>query len=262
MIYIIAHEMLVEDLEVLKKEKAKSPIKSVKFVKPKTDIGDKNETQNKKNRNGIVGKNGPRKLCNNCNSAGHLTYACKNAKVEKHHNVHVHNMPAMPVSHKCAITTCIPCTANLMAAFLNVTHASTVVNNCLHDDKCKNKMHSRTDRAKTASPPKSRKESTSPKPRSKSVEASIRKVEAVTKSAQNVKHAKSANKNDSTSQAKKEPTHTKPRSKITKVYVRKVKVVTENVKSVENAEPVLKPVKYANVSKPYGPNQTWVPKQT
>ena len=113
----IAHEMLVEDLEELKKEKARSPLKSVKFVKSKTDIGGKNETQNKKNINRREGKNGPRKLCNNCNSAGHLTYACKNVKVEKHHNVHTHNMLDMPVSHKYATTTCIPCTANLMAAF-------------------------------------------------------------------------------------------------------------------------------------------------
>ena len=102
-------------------------------------------------------------------------------------------------------------------------------------------------------PPKARKESTSPKPRSKSAEASVRKVEAVTKCAQNVKHAESANKNSSTSQAKKKPTFTKPRSKTNKVYVIKVDVVTEKVKSVESAEPVLKPVKYANVSKPYGP---------
>ena len=73
---------------------------------------------------------------------------------------------------------------------------------------------------------------------------------------------KSVNKNASTSQAKKKPTFTKPKSKTTKVYVRKVEVVTEKVKNVESTEPVLKPVKYANVSKPYGPNQTWVPKQT
>ena len=86
-----------------------------------------------------------------------------------------------------------------MAAFLNVTHASTAVNKGSHGDKGKNNMHSRTDRAKTASPPKARKESTSPKPRSKSVEASVRKVEAVTKCAQKVKHANSVNKTSSTS---------------------------------------------------------------
>ena len=36
--------MLVEDLEELRKEKAKSLRKSVKFVKPKTDLGGKNKT--------------------------------------------------------------------------------------------------------------------------------------------------------------------------------------------------------------------------
>ena len=122
---LIAHELLVEDLEELKKEKAKSPSKSVKFVKSKTELGNKSETKNGKNRNGRICKNGPRKLCNNCNSVSHLTHACKNVKTEKNHNAHVHNMYAMPISSKCATTTCIPCTANLMAAYLNVTHAST-----------------------------------------------------------------------------------------------------------------------------------------
>ena len=38
-----------------------------------------------------------------------------------------------------------------MAAYLNVTHASPAIDNCLHNDKSKNRMHSRTVRAKTAS---------------------------------------------------------------------------------------------------------------
>ena len=42
---LIAHELLVEDLEELRKEKAKSPSKSVKFVKPKTELGSKSETK-------------------------------------------------------------------------------------------------------------------------------------------------------------------------------------------------------------------------
>ena len=104
---LIAHEILVEDLEELRKEKAKSPSKSVKVAKSKTELGNKKETGNGKNRNGRIGKNGPRKLCNNCNSAGHLTHACKNVKVEKNHNAHVYNMSAMPISPKCASTTCI-----------------------------------------------------------------------------------------------------------------------------------------------------------
>ena len=227
---LIAHELLVEDLEELRKEKAKSPSKSVKFVKSKTELGNKSETKNGKNRNGRIGKNGPRKLCNNCNSAGHLTHACKNVKVEKNHNAHVHNMSAMPISPKCATTTCIPCTANLMAAYLNVTHASPAVNNCSHDDKSKNRKHDRNVRAKTASPPKARKESTSPKPRSKSAKVSCKESRLLQ------------------SKVRKESTYTKS--------------VNENVKNVKHAEPVLKPVKYANVSKPYGPNQIWVPKQT
>lgn len=136
-----------------------SPSKFVKFVKPKTELGDQNESKAKKNRNGRIGKNGPRKLCNNCNSAAHLTHACKNVKVENNHNInaHVHNMSAMPVHSKCASTACISCTVNLMTAFLNVTHASPAVNNCSHDDKSKKTKRDRNNRPKTASPPKSRK---------------------------------------------------------------------------------------------------------
>ena len=52
-----------------------------------------------------------------------------------------------------------------------------LVNNCSHDDKSKNKMHNRTVRAKNASPPKARKEYTSPMSRSKSAETSVSKVE-------------------------------------------------------------------------------------
>ena len=81
----------------------------------------------------------------------------------------------------------------------------------------------------------------------------------------NKKHDKNyRSKTASPPKARKESTYTKPRSKsATEVYVRKVEAVTENVKNVKHATSVTsvhKSVKYANVSKPYGPNQVWVPK--
>ena len=92
-ILVIKAELLVEDEKIKEQEKNKLPIKSVKIaspqVKTKTEIG--NSDQKKKaNRNGKVGvnkKNGyatfpatSRKVCNNYNSIGHLTHACKKVK--------------------------------------------------------------------------------------------------------------------------------------------------------------------------------------
>ncbi|MGI4673472.1 hypothetical protein ACR2XN_28815, partial [Klebsiella pneumoniae] len=78
-------QLRVEDVDKQRKGKAKmSPSKFVKWANYKTELGDKNETKAKpeknkqvKNRNGKIGNNGPRKLCNNCNSASHLTYVLR-----------------------------------------------------------------------------------------------------------------------------------------------------------------------------------------
>lgn len=184
------HELLVEDVEKLRNGKAKSPSKSVNSEETiGTGLGYKTETKRRKNRNGKIGHNADRKLCNNCGSAGHLTYACKKVKVEKSHNANVHNMPVMPVSPKCAISTCMPCAVNFMSTYLNLMHSSS--SNCMHDNKNMNRKHGRNNRAKTASPHRSRKESFSPKPRSNSAEASIREKETVKA---NAKSAKSAQK--------------------------------------------------------------------
>ena len=91
----IKAELFIEDKKNKEVDKNKLPKKIVRIaspeVKPKTKIG--NSAQKKKpNRNGKVGltkKNemfvsptAARKVCNNCNSTGHLTHACKKVKVE------------------------------------------------------------------------------------------------------------------------------------------------------------------------------------
>ncbi|KAL8115493.1 hypothetical protein AgCh_022117 [Apium graveolens] len=74
----IHHEMLVEDLELSRRQKAKKPT-SVPSDSDLSFAGLGFISKNKKNRsrNGRIGTNGPRKLCNNCGSAGHLTHACR-----------------------------------------------------------------------------------------------------------------------------------------------------------------------------------------
>ncbi|KAL8107868.1 hypothetical protein AgCh_024321 [Apium graveolens] len=145
----IHHEMLVEDLELSRRQKTKKPM----FVASDSDlsfIGLGFTSKNKKNRsrNGRIGTNDPRKLCNNCGSAGHLTHACRKVKVDNVKNAYVHNMPNMP--------------------------------------KISN-MLVRTGRSKTVSPPKARKVAHVTKPKSKSVGAFESDKETANDKAKNVK---------------------------------------------------------------------------
>ena len=87
---IIKAELFAEDEENKEVEKNKLPMKSVSIalpeVKPKTEIGN-SDKKKKTNSNGKVGVNkkneyvssltAARKVCNNYNSIGHLTHACK-----------------------------------------------------------------------------------------------------------------------------------------------------------------------------------------
>ena len=92
----IKDELFAEDEKIKEEDKNKLPKKIVRIVshevQAKTEIG--NTAQKKKtNRNGKVGINkrnendvshtAARKFCNNCNSTGHLTHACKKVKVEQ-----------------------------------------------------------------------------------------------------------------------------------------------------------------------------------
>ena len=86
----IKAELFAEDEKIKEEDKNKLPKKTIRItspkVKPKIEIG--NSTQKKKaNKNGKVGVNkknenvvsstAARKVCNNYNSTGHITHACK-----------------------------------------------------------------------------------------------------------------------------------------------------------------------------------------
>ena len=167
-------EMLNEDEKLKDVEKDILPKKSVRFVtpevKPKTEIG--NSAQKKKpNRNGKVGvtkKNdnsgsptATRKVCNNCNSTGHLTHACKKVKVEQSE---IPSMPAMTTLNNahlpCGKVGCMPCAFNIMSAYINLMNASS--GSCINNDMTKSNKHTR---AKTVSPPKVRKDTPVSKPK-------------------------------------------------------------------------------------------------
>ena len=191
----IKAELFAEDEKLKDVEKNKLPKKTVRIaspeVKPKTEIG--NSAQKKKpNRNGKVGvakKNensvsptAARKVCNNCNSTGHLTHACKKVKVEQYE---VSSMPTMPTLNNahlpCGKVGCMPCAFNIMSAYINLMNASS--GSCIKNDMINSNKHTRS---KTICPSKVRKESPVSKPKVTPDKAKIkdtRKVNGTTEHA-------------------------------------------------------------------------------
>ena len=161
----IKAKLFAEDEKIKEKDKNKLPKKTVRIaspeVKPKTEIG--NSAQKKKaNRNGKLGVNKKnenvvspttaRKVCNNCNSTGHLTHACKKVKVEQTETSSMPTMPTLNNAHlPCDKVGCMPCAFNIMSAYINLINAST--GSCINNDMNASIKH---DRAKTVSPPKIR----------------------------------------------------------------------------------------------------------
>ena len=170
----IKAELFVEDEKIKEEDKNKLPKKTVRIaspeVKPKTEIG--NSAQKKKaNRNGKVGVNkknenvvsptAARKVCNNCNSTGHLTHACKKVKVEQSETSSVPTMPTLNNAHlPCGKVGCMPCAFNIMSAYINLMNASS--GSCINNDMIDSNKHVR---AKTVSPPKVRKDTHVSKPK-------------------------------------------------------------------------------------------------
>ena len=93
-------------------------------------------------------------MCNNCNSTGHLTHACKKVKVEQSE---VSSMPTMPTLNNahfpCGKVGCMPCAFNIMSAYINLMNASS--GSCIKNDMINSNKHTI---AKTVSPPKVRKD--------------------------------------------------------------------------------------------------------
>ena len=117
----------------------------------------------KKNRNGKVGVNkkndfasspsASRKLCNNCDSAGHLTHACTKVKVKTVASSSMPAMPNMPSFHEpCGIIGCMPCAFLTMSEFFKSYHANA--STCTDT---KTSMSNEHVKAKTVVPPKPRK---------------------------------------------------------------------------------------------------------
>ena len=163
----IKAELFAEDEKIKEEDKNKLPKKIVRIaspeVKPKTEIG--NSAQKKKsNRNGKVGVNkknenvvsstAARKVCNNYNSIGHLTHACKKVKVEQTEASSMSAMPTLNNAHlPCGKVGCMPCAFNIMSAYINLMNAS--FGSCINNDMNDSNKHVR---AKTVSPPKVRKD--------------------------------------------------------------------------------------------------------
>ena len=187
----IKAELFAEDEKIKEEDKNKLPKKTVRIaspeVKPKTEIG--HSAQKKKaNKNGKVGiekKNenvvsptATLKVCNNCNSTGHLTHACKKVKVEQTEASSMHAMPALNNAHlPCGKVGCMPCIFNIMSAYINLMNASS--GSCINNDMIENNKHVR---ANTVSPPKVRKDTPVFKPKvtlNKATAKDMRKVNAL-----------------------------------------------------------------------------------
>ena len=169
----IKAELFVEDEKIKVEDKNKLRKKSVRItspeVKTKTEIG--NSAQKKKsNRNGKVGVNKKnenivspttRKVCNNCNSTGHLTHVCKKVKVEQSETSSVPTMSTLNDIHlPCGNVGCMPCAFNIMSTYIKLMNASS--GSCINNDMIDRNKHVR---AKTVSPPKVRKDTPVSKPK-------------------------------------------------------------------------------------------------
>ena len=83
-------------------------------------------------------------------------------------------MPNMPSSHSpCNNSECIPYVSKILSSYLNLMHLPSM--SCKHNDKNMSRKHNR---AKTASPPKVRKETPTWKPKG-NLKASEEKKESV-----------------------------------------------------------------------------------
>ena len=101
------------------------------------------------------------KVCNNCNSTGHLTHACKKVKVEQSVTSSVPTMPTLNNAHfPCGKVGCMPCAFNNMSTYINLMNASC--GSCINNDMIdRNKLV----RAKIVNPPKVRKDTHVSKPK-------------------------------------------------------------------------------------------------
>ena len=201
-------------------------------------------------------------------------------KLEQKDNMH--NMPKIDISHKaCGVVNCMSCAFNVMYAYFNRKHASsdktaprqhlnskkhvkskTVSVNHLNNMKhAKGKGFSPQQlnpvnnvKSKTASLPKSRMETSVPKPKQKTVKAVYKVKKSVNEKVNVVE-----NKTASSPKRKVKTFPPKPKQKVVKATYKvkcSVSDKTDSVKSDNNVKPDKNQFfKFA------GPNQVWVPKK-
>ena len=113
-----------------------------------------------------------RKLCLNCNFAGHLTRSCTKAKVVTSESSRKSNMLEMPDFHEpCGIEGCMFCAYNVMNAYFKLMNTSAVKSTII-----KKSMIDKSTKVKTENSPKARKELPVSKPNDKSIKATTEKV--------------------------------------------------------------------------------------
>ena len=165
---LIKEELCVEDenCKVQEQEPVEIlPSMSVKVVNVKIESGNKKKKK-KDNRNGKVGVNKDnnfmpssstaRKVCNNCNSANHLTHSCKFV-VAKPITSSMPDFSGLLSSHKpCGVVGCGLCMFNMISNFTMI-NASTAASTS-------NVFMPKTTKAKKACPSQVKKGTLNPKP--------------------------------------------------------------------------------------------------
>ena len=201
-------------------------------------------------------------------------------KVEQKDNMH--NMPKIDISHKsCGVANCMSYAFNVMYAYFNSKHAPSDktaprqhMNNKMHVKykivpikNLNNVKHVKENgispqqmnkvnnvKLETASPPKTRMETSVPKPKQKSVKA-VYKV----KSSVNEKVNVVENKTASSTKIKEKTFVPKPKQKFVKAVYKVKCSVSDKIDSVKSDNTVV-PDKN-QFFKFAGPNQVWVPKK-
>ena len=194
----------------------------------------------------------------------------------------MHNMPKIVISHEaCGVANCMSCAFNVMYAYFNSKHASSDKTTPLQHLNSKKHVKSKNVsvnhlnnlkhakgkgfspqqlnpdnnvKSKTASLPKSRMETSVPKPKQKSVKAVYKVKKSVNEKVNVVE-----NKTASSLKRKVKTFPPKPKQKVVKATYKvkcSVSDKTDSVKSDNNVKPDKNQFfKFA------GPNQVWVPKK-
>ena len=165
--------------KILKRRKTIFLRGSIKFAKPKTEVGNKVENVKKNrirkmntNRNNVSVSTliAYMKVCNNYNSTGSLTFVCKKVKVEYIESSGMPDMLDMPNFHEpYGKYGCMLCVYNVMNAYFKLMSASASTDTRMS-------VNTEHIKAKTIVSPKVRKETPVSKPKDIPIKANTEKV--------------------------------------------------------------------------------------